>query len=181
MDISYTIKRRKGTRRISIRVEHTGEVFVTLPYLMPEFLAKRFVHKKAEWIRDAQARLKQKFENKTVLKQTKNNFNLYKKQALTFVTERIKHFNTFYNFKYKDIRIKNQKSRWGSCSSRGNLNFNFAIIHLPQELADYIIVHELCHLKEFNHSHRFWDEVAKTIPNHREIRNTLKEKFITIS
>lgn len=95
-----------------------------------------------------------------------------------FVKERLTHFNQIYNFTFGKVSIKNQKSRWGSCSSKGNLNFNYQIIKLPPECADYIIVHEICHLKEFNHSKKFWELVAKTIPNYKEIKNELKTLIV---
>lgn len=98
----------------------------------------------------------------------------YGETARVLVHERLKHFNQFYNFVYHDIRIKSHLTRWGSCSSKGNLNFNYRIALLPPELADYIIVHELCHLGEFNHSQQFWDLVAQQIPNYQELRQQLK-------
>lgn len=99
----------------------------------------------------------------------------HRTRALELVSSRLTHFNSVYNFSYKKITIKNQFSRWGSCSRKGNLNFNYRIALLAPELADYIIVHELCHLGEFNHSKKFWDLVATTVPNWRELRATLKK------
>lgn len=98
----------------------------------------------------------------------------HKEQARVLAHERIAHYNTFYNFKVNRISIKNTKSRWGSCSKKGNLNFNYKIALLPAELADYVIVHELCHLAEFNHSQKFWDLVEKTIPNYKIIRSKFR-------
>lgn len=107
-------------------------------------------------------------------KKSKKDFDLYKQQALLLVNRRIEHFNKIYNFRYNAIRIKNTITRWGSCSSKGNLNFNYRIFLLPEKHSDYIIVHELCHLGEFNHSQKFWDLVKKTIPNYAEIKDELK-------
>lgn len=87
---------------------------------------------------------------------------------------RLAYFNQFYNFSYNKVFIKNQKTRWGSCSSKGNLNFSYRIIFLSPEAQDYLIVHELCHLKEFNHSQKFWDLVAKQVPNWQEIHQKLR-------
>lgn len=97
-----------------------------------------------------------------------------KEQARRFVLNRIKYFNSFYNFKINKIFIKNQSTRWGSCSSLGNINFNYKIIYLRPALADYLIVHELCHLGELNHSKRFWDLVKKTIPDFVKINKELR-------
>lgn len=95
-------------------------------------------------------------------------------QARALVHARLEHFNQFYNFTYNKVFIKNQRTRWGSCSSNGNLNFNFKIITLAPELQDYLIVHELCHLKEFNHGKAFWDLVALQIPEYETLRKQLK-------
>jgi len=67
------------------------------------------------------------------------------------------------------------RSRWGSCSVSGNLNFNYKLIHLPEDIAEYIVAHELCHLAEFNHSKKFWELVSKTIPDHKLRRKRLKK------
>lgn len=98
----------------------------------------------------------------------------HKEEARKLALSRLEHFNQFYNFEYKTVRIKAQTTRWGSCSSKGNLNFNYKIALLPAYLSDYIIVHELCHLGEFNHSQNFWDLVGKTVPNYWELRAELK-------
>lgn len=98
-----------------------------------------------------------------------------KKESLAFAQERVGVFNEIYGFSYKEVRVKNQKTRWGSCSKRGNLNFNYRILYLPLHLADYIVVHELCHLKEFNHGKKFWDLVAQVFPGHREMRRELRK------
>lgn len=102
-------------------------------------------------------------------------FDQYKEKARTLAEERIRHFNQAYDFKFNRISIKNHKSRWGSCSRKGNLNFNYKIALLPERLADYIIVHELCHLGELNHSRKFWDLVAKTIPDYSKARKELRK------
>lgn len=111
---------------------------------------------------------------KKVKKRKNKEYLLHKKEALQLIEERINYFNQFYGYKWNKIFIKNQKTRWGSCSKRGNLNFNYKIIKLSKEVADYIIVHELCHLKEFNHSKNFWFLIEKTIPDYKKLRNTLR-------
>ncbi len=99
----------------------------------------------------------------------------HKEHARILVHERLTHWNQLYNFTYKRVAIRNQRSRWGSCSTKQNLNFNYRLVFLPIELVDYVIVHELCHLKHFNHSETFWSEVEKQIPDYRVHKKKLHE------
>jgi len=106
-------------------------------------------------------------------------FTIHKReQARTLVENRLSVINKFYNFKINRVAIKNTTTRWGSCSSKGNLNFNYKIIYLKPALADYLIVHELCHLGELNHSKRFWALVSKTVPDYAKINKELKRIHI---
>lgn len=112
-----------------------------------------------------------------------HHFNMYKEEARALVHARLVHWNTFYNHSYKRVAIRNQRSRWGSCSTLGNLNFNYKILFLSPELVDYIIVHELCHLQEFNHSKQFWDLVARALPEyatHKRVLRTVRMQSIHI-
>ena len=108
-------------------------------------------------------------------KKTRRRFTIKKKeQAERFVESRLARFSKFYNFEINRVSVRNQGTRWGSCSSKGNLNFNYKIVYLRPELADYLIVHELCHLGELNHSKRFWALVKKTVPDYIEINKELR-------
>ena len=97
-----------------------------------------------------------------------------REHARALVRERLQHFNQEYRLSIGKVFIKNHKSRWGSCSEKGNLNFNYKLLFLPAEIADYIIVHELCHIAEFNHSPRFWSLVEQTVPRHTHLRRQLR-------
>jgi hypothetical protein len=108
------------------------------------------------------------------MRRNRRQYLKYREEARTLVKSRIVYFNVYYNHPVGKVFIKNHKSRWGSCSSKGNLNFNYKIVLLPPEIADYIIVHELCHLKQFNHSPQFWSLVAETVPNHKVLRQKLR-------
>jgi len=102
----------------------------------------------------------------------------YKKYAKIHLEEKTKKFSETMNVNPKSIVIKNYKSRWGSCSSKGELSFNWRIILTPQWIVDYIVVHELCHLLEFNHSPKYWSHVKRYIPNWKDCRNWLKENNV---
>lgn len=98
----------------------------------------------------------------------------YKEIARTLVHERLEYFNQFYHFSYNKVFIKNTKTKWGSCSSKRNLNFSYKIALLKPELRDYLIVHELCHLGEMNHGKAFWDLVAQQIPDYKKCHSMLR-------
>ena len=103
------------------------------------------------------------------------NYLKYKEVARALVHSGLDKYNIFYNFKYNRVAIRDQKSRWGSCSSKGNLNFNYRLALLSARQSEYIIVHELCHLKEMNHSARFWSLVEQTMPDYKDIISELKK------
>jgi predicted metal-dependent hydrolase len=105
---------------------------------------------------------------------SRRHYERHKEYARSVVHERLRHYQALYGYEYKKVFIRNTRSRWGSCSSIGNLNFNYKVALLPPALRDYVIVHELCHLQEFNHSPSFWALVARTIPEHRVLRRTLR-------
>ena len=107
-------------------------------------------------------------------KGNKTDLKKYKTEAKKLVEEKILEFNKFYGFKYNRITIRNTKSRWGSCSTKGNLSFNYRIVMLPPVVADYLVVHELCHLGEMNHSAAFWALVARTVPDYKQRRKELR-------
>ena len=105
-------------------------------------------------------------------------YTVNRESARRLVHDRIHHFMQHYGPRHSitvgKVAIRNQKSRWGSCSKKGNLNFNYKLVFLPPEIRDYVIVHEVCHIKEFNHAREFWDLVAETVPDYRELRKRLR-------
>jgi predicted metal-dependent hydrolase len=111
---------------------------------------------------------------------SRREYQAHREVARAFIVQRVAEISVLYGFSVGRITIKNQKTCWGSCSKKGNLNFNYKILFLPEEIANYIIVHEVCHLREFNHSQRFWDLVAQTVPNHRYLRHELKKSAIRL-
>ncbi len=165
-------------RRVSIVIGSSSEVTVRMPFGVSEDRARRFVESKKEWIEKMLLKMKRREKKQEgALELPKGNradLKIYKAAALGLVENKIQEFNKFYGFKYKKITIRNTSSRWGSASKKGNLSFNYRIAMLPPELADYLVVHELCHLKEMNHSINFWALVAKSIPDYKKRRKELR-------
>jgi predicted metal-dependent hydrolase len=170
MTIEYVLKQNTRTRTIRLAVYPDGAVVVTSPLFLGAGTIERFVTKHAPWIERTRERVKRK----TVIRFKHADIPELKQRAQTLAHERVGHFSTLYGLRCKKITIRAQKSRWGSCSREGNLNLNYKIAGLPAHITDYIIVHELCHVAHMDHSKKFWDLVAKAVPNHREIRKHLR-------
>lgn len=100
-------------------------------------------------------------------------YDAHKEKARVRIHERLRHWSEVYALSYGRVAIRDQRTRWGSCSTKRNLNFNYKLVFLPEALIDYVIVHELCHLIEFNHSAAFWDHVARALPDYRERKKML--------
>lgn len=171
--IEYTLKVIKRSKRLRLVVKCGGEVLVSKPRLVPRYFVEKFIIQKSEWLVSKIEEMKKIPKRKTA-KETKEDFEKYKKIALEIAQKKVEQFSKIYGFKYNNISIKNQSTRWGSCSKKGNLNFNYKIALLRDDLANYLVVHEICHLGEFNHSKKFWNLVEKTIPNYLELRKQLK-------
>lgn len=101
-----------------------------------------------------------------------------KEEARRIISARLVDLNKHYNFTYNRVAIRNQSSRWGSCSKNKNLNFNYKLLHISPEDRDYVIVHELCHLAEMNHGPKFWALVAELCPNYKDSRARLREHIL---
>lgn len=174
--IKYNLFFRRGLKRLSVSIKNSGEVRVLAPKGLPKLVIEQFLAEKGSWIlknvRQLQQVSPQPFPEDP---------KLYQKSRLAakkLVQSRLEYFNRFYGFTYDRISIRNQQTRWGSCSAKGNLNFNYRILFLPSELSDYVVVHELCHLRELNHSPAFWLLVELTIPDYKKRRQLLRQKRI---
>jgi hypothetical protein len=170
--IGYNLKKNSRAKNISLTVSRSGQVGLTVPKYFPIFLAEKFIKEKAEWLLEKIGHTLKNPVNPVI--GNKKDYLEKKENALALVEQKINHFNRFYNFDIKSLQIKNQKTRWGSCSVKKNLNFSYKLVYLPDALVDYVVVHELCHLKEMNHSARFWDLVSEAIPDWKIRRKALK-------
>jgi len=170
--IDYTVRKSSRAKRIRITIRRNKEVILIVPRFTSIKRAEKFLNEKSDWIL---SKLSEKQEDKILLtaKNDKRDFLQNKLKAYSLIQKKVEKFNGFYGFKYNKICIRNQKTRWGSCSSRGNLNFNYKLIYLPEKLIDYVVVHELCHLGQMNHSKKFWELVALTVDDYMGIRTFL--------
>ena len=171
--ITYTLKQSKRARKVRLAVYGDGSVVVTQPVRMQDSIVENFIRDKSKWLLSKVTFFKQ-LPTRNITRYTKADYMKYKENARQLVSDRLEYYNRLYRLPFNRVYIRNQKTRWGSCSRKGNLNFNYKILFLDQKVRDYIIVHELCHLKEFNHSKRFWDQVEKIFPDWRAIKKELK-------
>jgi len=171
--IPYSIKLSRRARRMRISVGCEAGVVVTLPWGFNSTLADKFVREKQQWILKSLNYL-ERFKGRIFIKSNRREYLSRRQEALALAQNKVLHWSGIYGFSYARIKIKNQKTRWGSCSKKGNLNFNYKIVHLPEYLVDYLVIHELCHLKEMNHSGKFWELVGQTIPDYKKLRRELR-------
>lgn len=168
------------SRRKSLAIEITPElqVVVRAPARMPVREINAFVQEKDDWIR---AHLQRMAEKKRLREQcreqalSKEELQELAAQAMKLIPQKVHYYAQIIGVTYGRITIRNQRTRWGSCSGKGNLNFNCLLLLMPEEVLDYVVVHELCHRKEMNHSARFWEEVEKILPDYRQRRKWLKD------
>lgn len=176
MEVTVIKSRRKT---IAIQVNSDLSVTVGAPYGVTEKYIEEFLNKNEIWISKQVHEIKVK--KKSIESRDAENITLDKikalaDQALEIIPARVEYFAKIIGVTYGNITIRNQKTRWGSCSSKGNLNFNCLLMLAPPEVLDYVVVHELCHRKQMNHSKAFWSEVEKVFPDYKKSIKWLKEE-----
>ena len=172
--VSYTIRVSNRARYMRLTVGITEGLIVTIPSRWHERFIEGFLRQKSSWIL-RQLEKVSKMEGKIIIKHSKREYEANKQKVLSLITTRLQFFNSLYKHTYHRVSVRNQTSLWGSCTRSGNLQFNYKLMYLPPRSIDYVIVHELCHLKEHNHSERFWRLVARMIPDYKAIRKSLHQ------
>ncbi len=172
--IEYTIRKSNRAKRLRLAVYCDGSVIVTTPAGVGQGIIQEFVIQKRYWIYE-KLRFFRSLDTGAMRFFKKDEYMKHREKALEIAVARVEYYKRIYDFVYNKINIKNQKTRWGSCSKKGNLNLNYKIIFLPEAIRDYIIVHEICHLLEFNHTKRFWNLVQKGCPDYKDIKRKLHE------
>lgn len=161
---------RSARKTISLQITQDGELLVRAPERIGRGEIDRFVESKRGWI---EKHLRQ--TEPDVPKMTEAEFEELVRQAMEVIPKVVARFALVVGVTYGRITIRNQRTRWGSCSTKGNLNFNCLLLRVPQDVLEYVVVHELCHRKEMNHSPKFWAEVERVLPNYAESKRWLKE------
>ena len=170
---------RSNRKTVAIQVNSDLSVTVRAPRSVSEKDIEEILKKKEAWISKHIEKIKEtkeRFEAEPTEKLTCEKVIALADEALKVIPERVEYFAKVIGVTYGKITVRNQKTRWGSCSSKGNLNFNCLLMLAPPEVLDYVVVHELCHRKQMNHSKAFWLEVEKVLPDYKEARKWLKEE-----
>lgn len=173
----YTVQIIRSRRRtLGIQIPDGAHVLIRAPLRMSAAEIRRIMEEKRDWIESHLAQAKKMEEAcRQLPRLTMEEVDQLADRALDFFPQRVRMIAQQMNVRFGRITVRNQKTRWGSCSSKGNLNFNCLLMLCPPDVRDYVIVHELCHLKEMNHSPRFWAEVEKAMPDYRQPLQWLKQ------
>lgn len=173
----YNVEVRRSKRKsAAIKITADMQIVVFVPLYVSDNEIERMVISKSKWIDEHMLKVQSTIDERSKLE--KITFEQVKEladQAVEYIPKRVKYYAEKENFVYNKITIKNLVSRWGSCSTKGNLNFNCLLMLTPDYVIDYIVVHELCHLREMNHSEKFWAEVEKIMPDYQRAELWLKQ------
>jgi predicted metal-dependent hydrolase len=221
--VSVLFKKRKGIKRLSIRINKEGQVFLTMPYLVSFREAEKFLLSRQDWIKKTIIKIKdanppQKFSfgkilethfhsifvektDKMSFRQTQDldnliilipeniditneeaqiyiknaSIELLRKEAKKYLPYRLKQLAEKYSYKFTEVKIKNMSTRWGSCSSKNNINLNLHLMRLPYEYIDYVLLHELVHTVHKNHGAEFWNELNRISPSAGKLSKIIRK------
>ena len=166
----YDVKIIRSRRKTAaIEISRDADVILRLPLGATDEYASRLLEEKADWIARHLTQARERVD--TAAPFTEREIRELAAQAKLLLPPRVEYFARLIGVSYNRITIRNQISRWGSCSSKGNLNFNCLLALCPDDVRDYVVVHELCHLKHFDHSPAFWAEVERVIPDWKARRH----------
>ena len=167
--MTYTLIRSRR-KTVAVQITPAGEVLLRCPQRMSRRDAEAFLESKRHWVEARLAKLPQPQP-----KFSAEELKTLARQASADLPPRVDAAAKSMGISYGRITVRSQRTRWGSCSAKGNLNFNCLLMLCPEEVRDYVVVHELCHRKQLNHSPQFWAEVAAILPDAAQHRKWLKE------
>ena len=168
---------RSSRKTLAVQIRADGTVIARAPLRMPKDRILCFLSEKASWIRMQQGKMqeREKMRQQACIHLDAAQEKELRERAKSVLAQRTAYFARQVGVTYGRITVRDQKTRWGSCSQTGNLNFNFRLILAPSEVLDYVVVHELCHRRQMNHSAQFWQEVAQVLPDYRKRKAWLTE------
>ena len=175
MYITYEII-KSSRKTIAVEVRQDDSVLVRAPRNCPQSRIDTFLKEKQAWVLAKVEEQKEKeADSMKIQPLSEAEQRLYRDKAREIFEQKVSYYAQKMGVSYGRIAIRDQKTRWGSCSGEGNLNFNWRLIFAPAGVLDYVVVHELAHRKEMNHSPRFWRVVEDTMPEYRKYQKWLKE------
>lgn len=158
----------------ALELRRNGRLIVRVPQTFSEEMALKMVEKNRGWILKQREKLLAQPPAESPL--TEEEIEDLKMQAKVYFPDKVAYYAPLVGVEVEHIGIRMQKSRWGSCSTKGNLNFNCLLMLAPEFVREYVVVHELCHRKQMNHSPEFWAEVARVLPAYKQAKEWLKEE-----
>ena len=169
--------RRKGARHYILRVRADGTVRVTVPWRGSRAEAAAFLHARREWVAREMRRLEAARAGATLPAGVEA---ALRRQAARDLPERLAELARLHGFTVEAVSVRNQRTRWGSCSPTGRISLNWRLVQVPPAVRDYVLLHELTHLRHPNHSARFWRELARLCPGHAEARRWLRASKLLV-
>ena len=174
------ILKRSARKTLSVELKPDTSLLVRAPLGMPEEKIFSFLEDHKSWIESRRGKLLERIEAMPSDALSNEEIRKLADEAMQDLPRRVRHFAPLVGVTFGRITIRNQKTRWGSCSSKKNLNFNCLLMLTPPEVRDYVVVHELCHIREMNHSARFWAQVERVLPHYRVQVRWLRENGAAI-
>ena len=172
--LNYELIRTKR-KTLALYVRQDGRIEVRAPLKTSKAYIDGFVTKKQDWITSTQNKLNERHSVKKIIQLTQQEEAKYKKQAGAFFQQKCQFFAEQMGLHHRSVKVNGARTRWGSCNRKGDINFTYRLIFAPEELIDYVVVHELAHTKEMNHSANFWTIVEQIMPDYKERRKKLRE------
>ena len=163
-------------KTLCLQITREGEFVVRAPKRASKSFIYNFVAKKQDWVAKSIAKIVQRVKKSPKLDYSQEQIQEYKKTARSLLEERLNQRSQIMGFDYTNFRLSSARTRWGSCSGKDVISLNWRLVLVDLRLIDYVVIHELAHVKQKNHSSKFWSLVEKYCPNYKHLRRELKEK-----
>lgn len=166
---------KSNRKSFSLEIKPNLEIICRVPNRASKKEIEDFISKHENWLEKHIEKIEENENKNPTNNLSQEEIKALSKRAKEYIPQRVEFFANQMGIEYGNITIRTQKTRWGSCSSKKNLNFNCLLMLTDLDIIDYVVVHELCHIKEMNHSQKFWAEVERVLPEYKETRRRLKE------